>query len=206
MLHGDPALPSLKKHNPNFDPYLLWPNVRPFHQLLNSCVLLCWCCSCWHFDILTYNICYYDALWNRTCLIFSFCNFCLLSLFHTRCGLCANLDCGSGMCCTWLAANIGHKRRHIFCTIAQFCRVMSSHLRHVLSSDTSFTCPHNMVNFGLLLHLGHASKFYEFCFGVSRILGYWTVSATYIRQGGHHLGHWPTFLLIQFRTWIALGR
>jgi len=22
----------------------------------------------------------------------------------------------------------------------------------------------------------------------------WTEGATYIRQGGHHVGHWPTFL------------
>jgi len=41
-------------------------------------------------------------------------------------------------------------------TIAQFCRVISSQLRHVstigksfLSSNISSTRPHNMVNFGL---------------------------------------------------------
>ena len=42
-------------------------------------------------------------------------------------------------------------------TIAQLCRAISSQVRHVsttgknlLSSNTSFTCPNNMVNFGLL--------------------------------------------------------
>jgi len=31
--------------------------------------------------------------------------------------------------------------------------------------------------------------------GVSQTLQHWTESATYIRrQGGHHVGHWPTFL------------
>jgi len=44
-------------------------------------------------------------------------------------------------------------------TIAQLCRAISSQLRHVstigkkiklLSSNTSFTCPDNMVNFGPL--------------------------------------------------------
>ena len=42
-------------------------------------------------------------------------------------------------------------------TIPQLCRAVSSQLRHVstigknvLSSDMSSTCPHNMVNFGLL--------------------------------------------------------
>ena len=25
---------------------------------------------------------------------------------------------------------------------------------------------------------------------------HWTEGATYIRQGGHHIGHWPTFLVV----------
>jgi len=29
--------------------------------------------------------------------------------------------------------------------------------------------------------------------GVIQTLRRWTESATYIRQGGHHVGHWPTF-------------
>ena len=28
--------------------------------------------------------------------------------------------------------------------------------------------------------------------GVSQNLRRWTEGATYIRQGGHHVGHWPT--------------
>jgi len=28
---------------------------------------------------------------------------------------------------------------------------------------------------------------------VSQTLRRWTEGATYIRQGGHHVGHWPTF-------------
>ena len=31
--------------------------------------------------------------------------------------------------------------------------------------------------------------------GVSQILRRWTEGATYIRQGDHHVGHWPTFLV-----------
>jgi len=31
--------------------------------------------------------------------------------------------------------------------------------------------------------------------GVSQTLRRWTEGATYIRQGGHHVGHWPTFLV-----------
>jgi len=62
------------------------------------------------------------------------------------------------MCCTWLAENTGRKKvaknRHLG-TIAELCRAVSSQLRHIstigkkylLSSNTSSTCPHNMVNF-----------------------------------------------------------
>jgi len=79
-----------------------------------------------------------------------------LPYFHTWCGLSANLECRSEMCCTRLAGNTGHKNRH-FGTIAQLCRAISSELRHIstignnlLNSNTSYTCPDNMVNFGLL--------------------------------------------------------
>ena len=55
-----------------------------------------------------------------------------------------------------LAVNTERKNRH-FGTIQQLCRAVSSQLRHVstigkklLNNDTSPTCPHNMVNFGLL--------------------------------------------------------
>jgi len=60
------------------------------------------------------------------------------------------------MCCTRLAGNTGHKNRD-FGTIAQLCRAMSSELWHMstigknlLNSNTSSTCPGNMMNFGLL--------------------------------------------------------
>jgi len=32
--------------------------------------------------------------------------------------------------------------------------------------------------------------------GVSQTLRRWTEGATYIRQGDHHVGHWPTFLVL----------
>jgi len=35
--------------------------------------------------------------------------------------------------------------------------------------------------------------------GVSKTLRHWTEGATYIRQGGHHVGHWPT-LLVRFNS------
>jgi len=59
-----------------------------------------------------------------------------------------------------LAENTGRKKsakiRHL-CTITQLCRAVFLQLRHVstmgkklLNSNISSTCPHNMVNFGLL--------------------------------------------------------
>jgi len=81
--------------------------------------------------------------------------------FYTWCGLSANLECRSEMCCTRLAENTGPKKSpkiHHLGTIAQLCRAMSSQLTHVstigkkssLNSNVSPTCSHNMVNFGPL--------------------------------------------------------
>ena len=83
-----------------------------------------------------------------------------LPYFYTWRGPSANLECRSEMCCSRLAANTGRKKvvknRHLG-TIAQLRRTISSQLRHVstigkklLSSNTSSTCPCNMVNIGPL--------------------------------------------------------
>ena len=84
--------------------------------------------------------------------------------------------------------------------------------KNLLSSNMSSTCPHNMVNFGLLLAeivwpvwgtppnfnslrvlavLLHSSKVAS----VSQTLWRWTEGATYVRQGDHHVRHWPTSLV-----------
>jgi len=79
------------------------------------------------------------------------------------------------------------KYRHLH-TIAQLCRAISSQLRHastirknLLSSNTSPTGPYNMVNFGPL---------------AGEIVSLVCWGATCIRQGGHHVGHWHTFLVV----------
>ena len=55
-------------------------------------------------------------------------------LQHVWCGLSANLECRSQMCCTWLVKNTGRKNdaknRHLG-TIAQFGRATPSQVRHV---------------------------------------------------------------------------
>ena len=143
-----------------------------------------------------------------------------LPYFHTWCGLNVNLRCRSETCCTRLAEKTGRKKvaknRHLG-TIAQLCRAISLQLRHIstigknlLSSNMSSTCLHNMVNFGplaaeislavwgtpanfngfrVLAALLHGSQVVN----VSQTLRRWTEGATYVRQGDHHVGHWPTF-------------
>jgi len=123
------------------------------------------------------------------------------------------------MCCTWLAGNTGRKNdaknRHLR-TIAQLCPSVSSQLRHIstiekklVKSNISPTCPHNMANFGpLTAEIGSgvwgtpanfngfrvlAALLYGTLVGVGETLRRWTEGATYIQQGGHHVGHWPTF-------------
>jgi len=39
--------------------------------------------------------------------------------------------------------------------------------------------------------------------GVSQTLRRWTAYATYTRQGGHHVGHWPTFLV--YKVWQVIA-
>jgi len=122
------------------------------------------------------------------------------------------------MCCMQLSENTGRK----MCAIAQPCRTISSQLRRVstigknlLHSNTTCTCPHNMVNFGPLAAeicwriWGTPANFNGFrvlaallhgtlVVGVIQTLRCWTEGAAYIWQGGHHVGHWRTFLVIYY--------
>jgi len=138
---------------------------------------------------------------------------------YSWCGLSATLECRPEMCCMRLAENTGRKKvaknRHLG-TIPQICRAVSSQLRHVwtigkklLSSNTSSRCPpryselrptNGWDQFG---SLGHPANFNGFrvlaallhgsqVVSISQSLRRWTEGATYVRQGDHHVGHWPT--------------
>ena len=102
---------------------------------------------------------------------------------------------------------------HIFATKA----CINNRKKKLLNSDTSSTCPDNMVNFGpLAAEIGlpvwgtpaHFNRFHVLAallhgtlvVGVSQTLRHWTEGTTYIQQGGHHVRHWPTF---QLRKWCA---
>jgi len=49
--------------------------------------------------------------------------------------------------------------------------------------------PANFYRFRVLAALLHDTL----VVGVSQSLRRWTEGAIYIQQGGHHVGHWPTF-------------
>jgi len=49
--------------------------------------------------------------------------------------------------------------------------------------------------FQLFSHLGSVTA-RHLVVGISQTLRRWTEGATYIWQGDHHVGHWPTFLVI----------
>jgi len=127
----------------------------------------------------------------------------------------------SETCCTQLAENIGRKNDakksppgHHRTTLSGYIFATKSCIdnrKKFLSSDMSSTCPRNMVNFGLLTAeicwrvWGTPANFNGFrvlptllhgiVVGVSQTLRRWTEGATYVRQGDHHVGHWPIFLV-----------
>jgi len=85
--------------------------------------------------------------------------------------------------------------------------------KNLLSINISSRCPHNMVNFGLLATeiisgvWGTPATFNGFrvfaallhgsqVVSVNQTLRRWTEGATYVRQGDHYVGHWPTFLVL----------
>jgi len=106
------------------------------------------------------------------------------------------------MCCKRLAGKTGCKNDAKNChlsTIAQLCWAISSQLRHVSTIWKKLVKQHYLPHMWSNGEFGHPCKFQR----VSRLgsvtaqhsLRRWTEGATYIRLGGHHVRHWPTFLV-----------
>jgi len=85
-----------------------------------------------------------------------------LPYFQTWCGLNANLECMSEMCCTWLAGNTGCKNdvkkspsAHHHTTLSSYIfatkACIDNQKKYLLNSNIFSTCPSNMVNFGPLM-------------------------------------------------------
>jgi len=145
-----------------------------------------------------------------------------LPYFHTWCGLSANVECRSEMCCKRLAENTGRKKvakkspsghhrtnlsessqlRHIstigkrtYFVKQQYVLQMSSQygeLRPTSGWDQSGSLGHPSYNFNSF-HVWAALLHGSPVVGVSQTLRRWTEGTTYARQGDHHVGHWPTF-------------
>ena len=145
-----------------------------------------------------------------------------MSYFHTWCGLSVNLRCRYETCCMWLAEIQTQKSRqkspsghhsttlsgYIFATKARIDNqkkklVKQQYLLHMSSQYGER--PTN--SWDRLTSLGHPCKFQlvsrlgsvtarHLVVGVSQTVRRWTMGATYIRQGDHHVGHWPTFLVV----------
>jgi len=97
---------------------------------------------------------------------------------------------------------------YIFATKAR----INNRKKNLLCSNISSTCPNNIVNFGpLAAEIGpvvwgtpaHFSGFRVFAASLHSTLvvrqpnsAALNRGATYIRQGSHHVGHWPTFCFI----------
>jgi len=85
-----------------------------------------------------------------------------LPYFHawcgpTWCGPSANLECRSEMCCTQLTGYTGRKKSpfwHHRTTLSGYIfgtkACIDNRKKNLINSNTSSTCPDNMVNFGLL--------------------------------------------------------
>ena len=147
--------------------------------------------------------------------------------YHTSwCGLIANLECMSEMCCTWLAGNAGPKKSpsgHHRTTLSAYIfatKACMDSQKNLLNSNISLTCSQNMVNFGPLtteirsgvwgtrqISTGfaswHALLHGTLVVGVSQTLRRWIEGATYIRQGGHHVGQQCTPVCAQNSPNIA---
>ena len=88
----------------------------------------------------------YSEQWQSGCLPY----------FNIWCDLSANLECRSEMCCMQLAENTGCKHSpsaHHRTTMSGYIFAIKVHIdnqKNLLNSNISFTCPHNMMNFGPL--------------------------------------------------------
>ena len=109
---------------------------------------------------------------------------------------------------------------YIFVTKAR----IDNRKKNLLSINISSRCAHNTVNFDPLaaeigpVVWGTPANFNGLCVlaallhgtpvvSVSQTLRRWTEGATCVRQGGHHVGHWPTCLVLvmNFRCSVIIA-
>jgi len=114
----------------------------------------------------------------------------------------------------------GHHRTTLLGYICATKAHIDNWKKNLLSSNISSTYPHKMMNFGALaaeigpVVWGTPANFSGFCvlaalrhgtpaLGVRQTLRCWTEGTTYIWQGGHHVGHRPTFWFVDLLLWCV---
>ena len=118
------------------------------------------------------------------------------------------------MCFTRLAGNRGRKKIAIWAPSHNFvglylCNegMYRQSEKNVLSSNIFSTCPHNMVNFGpppaeiVSLVWGTPGNFNGFRILAALLHGTLVVGVSQtaaLNRGSHHVGHWPTFLVVNY--------
>jgi len=129
--------------------------------------------------------------------------------------------CRSEMCCTRLAGNTGRKKSPFW----HHCTTLSGHIfatKACIDNRKNLLIWWTSANNGWdrLAGLGHPIIFQRvsspdsvtarhLVVGVSQTLRCWTEGATYVHQGDHHVGHWPTFLVlfvfpvVSERQWVV---
>jgi len=140
--------------------------------------------------------------------------------FHTWCGLSANVEC---RCVKCAAHGLLEMQDQIIAKSSPFVHHRTTLLSYIFQTKACIDSrkklvkqqylphmPYNMVNFGPLAAetdwrvWGTSANFNRFhvfaallhgtlVVGISQALRCWTEGATYIRQGSHHVGLWPTF-------------
>jgi len=95
------------------------------------------------------------------------------SILHTWCGLSADLDCRSEMCCMWLAGNAGPKNSpsgHLPTTLSGYIFATKAHINNWKKIVKQQCLLHMSSQYGelrstnggdLFRSLGHASKFHR---------------------------------------------
>jgi len=148
------------------------------------------------------------ADWMSTillCMVWPYCKFRIQvwNMLHTACWKCRTQKIGK-------KSPYAHHHTTLLSYILATKACINNRKKNLLNSNISSTCPHNVANFDPLVAevdwwvWGTPANFNGFrvlaallhgtlVVDISQTLRRWTEGATYIWQGGHHVGHWPTF-------------
>jgi len=100
-------------------------------------------------------------------------------------------------------ARVGNRKKNFKCQYVLHMSSQYGELRPTSSWERSGSLRHP-CKFQRVLRLGSVTA-RHLAVGVSQTLRRWTEDATYVRQGDHHVGHWPTFQLNLLRSFFPFS-